>query len=221
MRLNLLSNCLLQNTPAPSPSSATFSLTYVLKITRKMRKAFQILVLMCVLCFSGKKVLADYTVAQSATIDATTIVGQSGVLTVNGRLNISSNVALLGFTSVVINGPSGQIYWTSNADLSFSANTTIAINNPALGLQPTIGNGNASQRLIVGTTIISVSSDNSNNAAFSFEQFNALGGLPQFTISGNTSVCAGTPIALTATPDKTSTVSYTYTWSINGGTASF
>ena len=88
----------------------------------------------------GLGAFADYTVATGATIDATTITGQSGVLTVNGRLNISSNVALLGFTSVVINGPDGQIYWTNNADLSLAANTNIVINNPALGLQPTIGN---------------------------------------------------------------------------------
>ncbi|MDO9375185.1 MAG: T9SS type A sorting domain-containing protein [Ferruginibacter sp.] len=193
----------------------------IAKTINKTKQSFQTLLLLSVFNFAAFSAFADFTVASGATIDASTITGQTGVLTVNGRLNISTNVSLLGFSSVVINGPSGQIYWTTNSDLSLAANTSIVINNPALGLQPTVGNGNASQRLVVGTTVICVSSDNSNNAAFSFEQFNALGGLPQFTITGNNAVCNGSAIALTITPDRTSTVSYTYNWTISGSTANF
>lgn len=164
---------------------------------------------------------ADYTINAGTSIDASTITGGSGVLTINGTLNLSSNVSLPGFTSVIINGPSGQIFWTNNNDLTFAAGTSITINNPAPGLQPTSGNGNASQRLIIGTTVISVSSNNSNNAAFSFGQFNTLGGLPKFTITSNSPVCSGSGLSLTITPDKTSAVAYTYTWSISPSSGTF
>ena len=67
-------------------------------------------------------VKADYTVASGSSINANTITGQSGVLTVNGTLYVDQNtVSLLNFTSVVINGPNGQIYWNGNYDLKFPA----------------------------------------------------------------------------------------------------
>ena len=165
--------------------------------------------------------LANYTVTAGSNVNATAITGQSGVLTINGQLTISSDVSLLNFTSIIINAPAGRIYWSNNSDLTLALGTTITINSGAPGLQPTTGNGNASQRLIVGTTIISVSSDNANNAAFSFEEFNGLGGLPEFSIAGTTSVCAGSSLALTITPDKTSNISYTYDWSINPSSGTF
>jgi hypothetical protein len=166
--------------------------------------------------------LADYTIASGTTINASTITGQSGVLTINGTLLLNSNQTLSGFTSVIINAPNGQIYWDNNADITFAAGTTIVINNSAPGLQPTLGNGNSSQRLYIGTTLISVSSDNSNIAAFSFEQFNSLGGTPQFNLTYNSSVCAGGPVSLKYAPDKTSsTVTYDYAWSIATSSATF
>ena len=122
----------------------------------------------CIIC---RAAFADYTVAAGSTVNASSITNQSGVLTVNGTLNVSVNTVLPGFTSVIINAPSGQIFWTNNSDLSFAAGISITVNPNAPGLEPTTGNGNASQRLIVGTTIISVSSDNANNASFSFEEF--------------------------------------------------
>jgi len=163
----------------------------------------------------SNQAMADYTIGNGSTINASSITGQTGILTINGRLDLTSDVSLTGFSSVIINAPNGQIYWSrSSITLAFAAGTTIVINNNAPGLQPTAGSGNGSQKLVVGTTVISVSSDNSNNAAFSFGQFNALGGLPQFTITGNAQECFGNPISLTITPDKTSAVSYTYDWSI-------
>jgi len=164
---------------------------------------------------------ADVTINSGTSINASTITGGTGVLIINGRLNLTADVSLLGFTSIIINGPSGEIFWTNNSNLTFAAGTNITINNPALGLQPTAGNGNSSQRLIIGTTVISVSSDNSNNAAFSFDQFNILGGLPKFTITSNSPVCSGSALSLTITPDKTSTVAYTYSWSITPSSFTF
>lgn len=164
---------------------------------------------------------ADVTINSGTSINANTITGGTGALIINGRLNLTADVSLLGFTSVIINGPNGEIYWNANSNLTFAAGTTITINNPALGLQPTAGNGNSSQRLIIGTTVISVSSDNSNNAAFSFDQFNILGGLPKFTITSNSPVCSGSALSLTTTPDKTSTVAYTYNWSISPSSGTF
>ena len=171
-------------------------------------------------CIIRGAAFADYTVAAGSTVNASTITNQSGVLTVNGTLNVSVNTSLPGFTSVIINAPGGQIFWTNNSDLSFAAGISITVNPNAPGLEPTIGNGNASQRLIVGTTIVSVSSDNANNASFSFEEFNGLGGLPRFSISSNSPVCNGA-LALTITPDKTSATYYRYNWSINPGSGSF
>jgi hypothetical protein len=184
-----------------------------------IRKCLFICLVNLFLCLPA---LADYTVASGSTINASTITGQSGVLTINGTLLLNSNQTLSGFTSVIINGPNGQIFWGNNADLTFATGTTIVINNPALGLQPTTGGGNSSQRLYIGTTLISVSSDNSNAPTFSFEQLNSLGGLPQFNLAFNSSVCAGGPVSLKNTPDKTSsTVTFKYDWSIATSSANF
>jgi len=158
---------------------------------------------------------ADYTVGSGSTVDASTITGQSGVLTINGTLNVVGNgtVSLTNFTSVIINGPNGQIFWTGNGNLVFSASVTITINSGAPGLQPT--GGSASQQLMIGSTIIAVSNDNANNAAFSFDEFNAAGGLPQFILGVSAAtVCSGTSFTATITP-LNSTVDYDCTWTIS------
>ena len=80
---------------------------------------YRIFLSLCALLFSNQ-VLADYTVIDGQIIDASFITGQSGVLIVNGTLNVSSkNVVLNNFTSVIINGPNGKIFWIDNVDLSF------------------------------------------------------------------------------------------------------
>jgi hypothetical protein len=158
---------------------------------------------------------ADYTVAAGVTIDASTITGQTGVLTINGTLNLSVNTVLSGFTSVIINGPVGQIYWTANKDLKFNASTTFVINTPGVsgGLQPTGTNG--AKTLTIGTIVMAVSNDNSNNAAFSFEEFNGAGGLPQFLFSSSAgTICYGTTSTVTITPTN-NTIDYDCTFSIN------
>ena len=80
-------------------------------------KIFKAIFFSVVTIFFAEKSFADYTVAAGQTIDASTITGQSGILTVNGTLNVLGNgtVSLLGFTSVVINCP-GQIYWQQNGN---------------------------------------------------------------------------------------------------------
>ena len=162
---------------------------------------------------------ADYTIASGSNVNASTLTGQSGTLTINGTLTVSSNVSLLNFTTVIINGPDGQIYWSNNSDLTFIGSVSITLNNNAPGLQPT--GGNASKRLIVGSTIIAVSNDNSNNAAFSFEDFNGAGGLPQFIMSTSVSaICSNSSFTATITP-LNDALSYKCAWAISGtGTAS-
>lgn len=156
---------------------------------------------------------ADYTIASGSSVSASTITSQSGTLTINGTLLVNSNVSLTNFTTVIINGPNGQIYWSNNSDLTFSASVAIIINSGGLGLQPT--GGNASKRLIIGTTTIAVSNDNSNNAAFSFEEFNMAGGLPQFIMSTSvSSICSGSSFTATITP-LNSTIYYDCVWSIS------
>ncbi|MDO9376300.1 MAG: Ig-like domain-containing protein [Ferruginibacter sp.] len=201
--------------------SVTFGIFSNAKPTRKLPRIHRLVISIFLFIAFSIPAYADYTIASGANINATALTGQSGILTINGTLTLSSNVSLLGFTSVVINGPSGQIYWTNNSDLTFSSGISISIASTAPGLMPTVGNGNASQRLIVGTTIISVSSDNSNVAAFSFADFNEIGGLPQFTISSNSPAC-NAALALTITPDRTDPdVSLNYTWSISPSSGTF
>jgi hypothetical protein len=165
---------------------------------------------------------ADYTIPAGSTVDASTLTGKSGVLIINGKLNLTSDVYLSGFTSVIINGPTGQIYWTNNCDLTFKAGNSIDIDNSSQGLQPTTGNGNSSQRLIIGSAIIAVSSDKSSVSTFSFEQFNLQGGLPEYTLSSNSPVCAGNAIFLSVAPEKiVSGVTYSYQWSVSPASGSF
>lgn len=181
------------------------------------------LLLLCVLnVFAATTVLADYTVPAGTTIDASTLTGQSGVLTIYGTLNLTQNVTLPNFTSVLIKG-NGQIYWKTNpCNLTFSEGTTISIDNTSPGLQPISGNGNGSQTLNVGSTVIAVSSDNSNKALFSFEQFNSFGGLPQYTMASNSPVCTGASVSMTVAPAKdVSGVDYSYRWSISPASGSF
>ncbi|MEO6681818.1 MAG: T9SS type A sorting domain-containing protein [Ginsengibacter sp.] len=159
---------------------------------------------------------ADYTIPAGSTVDASTLLSKTGVLTINGTLLLNSNVDL-DFTSVIINGPNGQIFWNKNVELRFNSGTSIIINNPGVnsGLQPTEGNGNAAQRLVIGGVIISVSSDNANNAHFSFEQFNSLGGLPKYTITGDISGCTSGPVSLKIDPVYSGKdLKHTYSWSV-------
>ena len=168
------------------------------------------------LLLSSNKVMADYTIALGSNIDASTLTGQSGVLTINGTLTVSSSVFLSGFTAVIINGPGGNIFWTVNKDLSFNAGISFDINSPGLtgGLQPT--GGSAAKSLTIGTIQIAVSNDNSNNAAFSFAQFNAAGGLPKFTLTALAAVCYGKSLIATLTPND-NVVSFDCSWSISKG----
>lgn len=164
---------------------------------------------------------ADYTVPAGTTVDASSLVGYTGVLTIDGQVNISANT-VLSFTNVIINGPNGNINWIKNYDLKFPAGTSIKINNPGpnAGLKPTDGNGTGSQRLIIGNIIFAVSSDNSNNAYFSFEQFNEFGGLPEYQITGNQNACSGTDVVLNIQPVHTAAgITHSYVWSISPNVA--
>jgi len=108
-----------------------------------------ILVAVASVLFSNK-VMADYTVASGATINANTITGQTGVLTINGRLDLTSDVSLAGFTSVIINAPNGQIYWNnSSIILTFAAGTGMVISKNALWLQTIESNGNRLKKMLV------------------------------------------------------------------------
>ena len=163
---------------------------------------------------------ADYTVIAGSTIDASTITSQSGVLIINGTLTVSANTNLSSFTSVIINGPNGKINWTNNSDLIFSATVSFDNNNTDVngGLQSTGDNG--SQRLYIGTTIIAVSSDNSSNAAFSFAQFNAAGGLPKFNLTSVTSPYCYTPTFNATLTPIDNVVAFDCVWSIDNANLS-
>ncbi len=171
-----------------------------------------LLTFFCILIFP-KDANANFTVSSGTIVRADTLAAYSGVLTINGTLNLTRNTILPGFTSVVINGPNGQIYWTNNSDLTFSAGTTIVIKDSAAGLRP--GGGNSSQRLWVGTTLIAVANNNSGPAALTFSDINIAGGIPQFTLAVSAvSVCYGSTISATLLPLNTM-LSYDCSWSVN------
>lgn len=185
------------------------------KINQAFKKA--IVLTAFLVAFGSKHCFADYTVTSGASVNASTITAQSGVLTINGTLYVDQGtVNLLNFTSIVINAPNGQIYWNGNYDLKFSGGVTFVINTGAPGLQPT--GGNAATRLYIGSTLIAVSNDNSNNAAFSFADFNAAGGLPLFNISSSpaspATICYGNSFTATITP-LNNTINYDCKWTIN------
>jgi hypothetical protein len=175
------------------------------------------------LFFAGKS-LADYTINAGQNIDASTLTVQSGVLTINGTLTVTGNqsVSLLGFTSVIITCP-GQIFWTGNGNLTFAGGTSIEVNpasgcSSAYGLQPE--GGSASAALVVGSIRIAVSNNNSNNAAYSFKEFNNAGGLAAFTITGSSSpMCYGSPFSVTVSPTD-NVVPFNCTWTVNQGSIS-
>ncbi len=170
--------------------------------------------------FVANKVLADYTILSGNTVDAGSILPaqQTGTLYIYGTLTVSSDVFLSGFTGVVINGPSGQIFWSANKTLEFSAGIAFNINNPTQGLQPT--GGNAAMMLTIGVTKMAVSNNNSNKAVFSFTELNAAGGLPNFTITSSTfspaTICYGTLFTATLTPSNNA-FSFDCKWVIDNG----
>ena len=180
-----------------------------------IKKYTKIIFLAVFILLFTNRVLADYTINSGVTIDASNalITGNSGVLTINGTLTVSSNVFLSGYTSVIINGPNGQIFWSANKDLKFSAGISFDINGPTPGLQP-VG-GNASKSLTIGSIVMAVASNSSNNAPFSFASFNSGGGLPKFTITSSSSpACYGSAITATITPIG-NIVGFDCIWSIN------
>ena len=194
---------------APTKSCSTIFLTGAVK------KNYHITLLLFTVLFYTEQSKANFTVPAGTIVRADTITAYSGVLTINGTLNLSRNTVLSGFTSVIINAPSGQIYWTNNSDLTFAAGTSIAIRESALGLRP--GGGNSSQRLWVGATLMAVANNNSGPAALSFADMNAAGGLPEFTIAMSAvSLCYGTALTATLMPLNTN-ISYDCTWSVDNG----
>jgi hypothetical protein len=169
------------------------------------------------MCLSSS---ADYIVANGVTINAASLVGQSGILTINGTVTVSSDVTLAGITDVIINAPNGKIYWSNNSNLIFSVGSNITINNSAPGLQASGSNG--AQRLYIGNAIVAVSSDNANNADFSFAEFNQLGGLPKYNINFNSNVCSGSAIISSVIPAKSAPgVTYSFSWSITPSAGAF
>lgn len=191
----------------------TFSMLFM-----KNRKGFcnttvSLLVAFFSILCSSKTANANFTVPSGTIVRADTLTAYSGILTINGTLSLTKNTVLPGFTSVVINGPNGQIYWTNNSDLTFATGTTIVIKDSAAGLRP--GGGNSSQRLWVGNTLIAVANNNSGPAALTFTDINIAGGIPQFTLAVSAvSICYGNTITATLMPLNTM-LTYDCSWSVN------
>lgn len=134
-----------------------------------------------VLLFSTE-VKADYTINLLDNIDPKNtpdLLNAKGTISIYGTMNISSDVSFSSTDplNILIYGPSGQIYWSANKNLTLPAGSTITfVSNPTapLGLQPI--SGNASQVLVIGDIKYAASNDNSNNVIYSFFELNNIGG---------------------------------------------
>ena len=218
----LLTKCKFQVTKATSQlvSGARFHLSLYRVVSPRytLLSLNKVVIISIFTLLFTNRALADYTVPLGSTIDASTITAQTGVLTIKGTLKVSSNVFLSGFTSVIVSGPAGQIFWTANKDLSFNSGVTLDINNPGStgGLQPT--GGNVAKTLTIGNTTMAVSSNNSNDALFSFAELNLAGGIPEFTLTSSQAspaiICYGTAFTATITPTD-NIVSVQCIWSID------
>ena len=159
-----------------------------------------------------------------ANMDYSTAAGNR-TLTINGTLNLpnsnSTDVSLLNYTSVVINCP-GKMFWQANDNITFSTGTSFDINGYTVGsncgIQPE--SGNAAKRLTfgVGANAVAVSNDNSNNAPFSFAEFNKAGGLPLFRLTSSpaspATICYGSAYTDTIVPYDNNQVFFDCVWSV-------
>ena len=208
-------------------TSDKLSFLYRLFLNRSALFLFNKVIIVTIFAFFfTNNALADYTIPSGTTVDASTITAaqQTGILYIYGTLIVSTNVSLSGFTGVEINGPGGSIFWSKNTNLFFNSGISFDIINPGTtgGLQPT--GGNAAMSLTIGSVTIAVSNDNSNNAAFSFAQFNAAGGLPKFTLTSSptspATICYGASFSATVTPlDLNTTYDCYWTASPSTGTS--
>lgn len=198
---------------ATDKTAIHFSKIFVRHILKNFCNTALLLVSFFSILFFTQDAKANFTVPAGTIVRADTLSTYSGVLTINGTLNLTSNTVLNGFTSVVINAPNGQIYWTNNSDLFFASGTTIVIKEAALGLRP--GGGNSSQRLWIGSTLMAVANNNSGPAALSFTDINLAGGVPEFTLAVSAvSNCYGTALTATLMPLNTN-INYDCTWSVD------
>ncbi len=176
-----------------------------------VKKFCVVFILAC--CFSIKASASSYTV--STNVNATTLSSRTeDTLYIDAVVTINTNETW-NFKAVIMRGPNGTIFWANNTNLSLPICEVFNIETSATaapGLQPT--GGNASKLLLIAGVKVAVSNDNSNNAAFSFDEFTYLGGLPKFTLTSNSPVCNGNSISVTATPDRSSTILYNYNWTI-------
>lgn len=177
--------------------------------------------IVCLISFSVSGFATSYTV--SSPVNASTLTARTeDTLYVDDVITISSNTTWTwNFKVVILRAPNGTIFWQTNGTLSLPNCTLFEIQTSpqAPGLQP-IG-GSASKVLEINGIKIAASNTTSSNAAYSFDQFNQLGGLPTFTITSNSPVCEGTALSVTATPDRTGTIKYNYNWSISPVSGTF
>ncbi|MEO6454997.1 MAG: hypothetical protein ABIN97_13025 [Ginsengibacter sp.] len=170
--------------------------------------------------FAETVLATSYTV--STNVDASTLAARTeDTLYIDAIVTLSSNQTW-DFNAVIMRAPNGTIFWANNSNLSLPNCVTFNIETGlpgAPGLEPT--GGNASKLLILAGVKVAVSNDNSNNAAFSFEEFTYIGGLPKFTITTNSPICNGEAFSIMATPDRSSSISYNYNWTISPVSGTF
>ncbi len=132
---------------------------------------------------NGYNILLD--VSPPNSFASLTVTGNSS--TVKSTLEITANFTLP--TQSVLLTNYGQILWTKNVTLSLPTNAVLFITDNG-GLAP-VG-GNAAIILEIGGRKFGVSSNNANNATFTFAELNASGGTINAVLTTPASVCAVT-----------------------------
>ena len=175
-------------------------------------------VLLIIMLVYNNKMLANTTIAAGNTVNVSTILCSGPLidgdtLFVYGKLTVTISTNLLCYSTVIIRG-SGQILFDTkgNIQLSFSAGVTFYIEPGAPGLQPTTG-GTASTGIVIGGVLIAVENNNSNNAPYSFKDFNDSQGSP-FTLTSSSPICYTKAFTATLTPFNTNS-DYSCKWSVD------
>lgn len=115
--------------------------------------------------------LADCTINGPVNSNTNPFAGCSGIITLNGTLNINSNYNIAGLGDVTLVVQNGSINWTDNFDFTLSGGSVIMLSNSSLTLT---GPCNSQKSIFFGATEIVACN---GSGGLSFAEVNAAGGV--------------------------------------------
>ncbi|SHL29726.1 T9SS sorting signal type C domain-containing protein [Flavobacterium saccharophilum] len=166
----------------------------------------------------------DVIIASGSTITINSNVSAKSI-TINGTLLVSGDRTVTtsaGNTlAIIINGTLG--FSSNQSDIRFPEGTTLFINKPSGKIDESGGCSN-NVALYIGSLkfAVCVGSGNGNNATYTFEQLNELGGTIQSNPTSDAPICEGNTLNFTAAKIGVDGTGLKWDWSIKPpGTASF